>query len=289
MKFKIFVIVFVTLLIAVSYSMSAQNVRTTKDTIYVVKTYNGGEFIGQIVNDNSKELTISTLDRGEITIPKYEIKEIIKQKKNSIYRADDKYYQYVSTFGKNYFLTKNAFSLPENEIFLTFNYILPDLQYGVTDNFDVGIMTSIFAVPLVFNADYTIDANETVHIGLGSYIGFMSWAELNSLILLPNMKFTFGSIENNISFMGGYAYASVVDESISGAIFSVGAAKRLSKKWSFVFESVFGVEDGLSGYIIPSIRYYSDWGNWQFGFSGVFHNSEVFPLPVPALSRYIML
>jgi len=53
-------------------------VDTTKTTskLYIITTNTGGEFIGKIISHDAKEILIETQDRGQVFIPKFEIKEI---------------------------------------------------------------------------------------------------------------------------------------------------------------------------------------------------------------------
>lgn len=282
MKFKIFVIVFVTLLLAVSYSMSAQNVRTTKDTIYVVKTYNGGEFRGRIIEKNSKELTIETFDRGKITIPMYEIEKIDIELNNTRFSRRSNDYSKYQNLGDNYFINKNAFSLPDGESYIAFSYMGPDFQFGVTDNFDIGIFTSWIAMPLIFNADYSIELNEDVHLGLGSYIGALAWTELDGIFYMPNVNLTFGTRDNNLNFKLGYAGFNFENENFGGMVFGIGALKQLNAKWTFTVDSMVFFDENFGGFIVPGLRYYTHSGSaFQFGFGGLFYEKGLFPAPIP--------
>ena len=72
-----------TLVFCLIFSMSlgaqdfeyADTTSTKKSTIY---TLDGGQFVGKVIKNNDKEVVIETLNIGKVTIPKYQISEIIE-------------------------------------------------------------------------------------------------------------------------------------------------------------------------------------------------------------------
>jgi len=71
---KNFIIVTLLALMFLLGNNAIAQIDTTKITtnkIFIIITYDGGEFIGKIIFQDAKEVIIETIDRGQVSIPKY--------------------------------------------------------------------------------------------------------------------------------------------------------------------------------------------------------------------------
>ena len=53
--------------------------RGTLDTspqLFIITTNSGGQFIGTILKQDAREILIETKDKGQVVIPKYEVKDM---------------------------------------------------------------------------------------------------------------------------------------------------------------------------------------------------------------------
>lgn len=236
--------------------------------LQVVTTYNGHEYIGYILSDDGREILIETADLGKIYIPKFEVKSIVtvgeeKEIKYGEFRA-------ASPFTTRYAFTTNALPINKGENYALINLYGPEVHFAVTDNFNVGIMSTWIASPMVLALKYTFKTkNEKLNFSLGSLLGTSGY--LNSFrgyggIHFANM--TIGSRENNFTLGAGYAYLqdgfyhsyiepgtyysnqdwlliynndAKLNPMSGGPIFSVACIASTGAKASFFFDSMFGV------------------------------------------------
>lgn len=250
------------------------------DDEYFIKTFSGGEFKGKIIKDDSKEVTIVTEDRGKMTIPKYEIDEISKV---------SEYVSKTDKLASIYVFNKSAISIPKGESYISFNFFGPDFNYGISDNFDIGLTTSWVAQPILLTFKGTINLSDNAKLALGSSVGFLSWTDFDEMLLAPFATLTFGSSRKNISFSGGMLFGESFDLDISGSnpLFKVCGVRSMSDKWDFVFDSFVAPitdTDATVGFIIPSFRIYSRSNNaFQFGFGAIFSSETSGALPYPSI------
>ena len=111
-----------------------------------------------------------------------------------------------------YFFGPSAIPHPKGEVYwnniwLEYNTI----QYGVTDNFSVGmgglLFTSLSGYPtLLPNAKYSFKLNEKSHIAVGGLMLVINTSSKTSSASLPFVVYTYGDSEANISFGGGWAH-----------------------------------------------------------------------------------
>lgn len=261
----------------------------TDSTLYIVSTYNGGQFIGYITKHDSRELTLHTSDRGEVTIPKYEIESIKKLTSKDFNRAGS--YVPDQIFATRYFLTTNALPIEKGESYALYNLWGPEFQFGVADNFSVGVMTSWIAFPIVFTAKYSIELNEKNSIGIGFLGAHSLWytGQINFGAALPFGSYTYGTRKTNISLSAGYAYVYAEGESGNAPILSVAGMAYLNKNVTFVFDSFIfpSVAGSNLSLFIPGLRFQKkDKTAFQFGFMVASSQGIFAPIPIPFVSWF---
>jgi hypothetical protein len=264
---------------------------------FVISSFNGGVFVGTIIKNDDKEVTIETRDLGKITIPKFQIKEI-KQLDGSNFTASGDY-QPNQVFATRYFGTTNALSIKKGESYVKYTLIGPDIQFGVADNVTVGIITSWIAVPLIVTIKSVHELTEESSFGYGVLIGNMGWPSLINdlgfnLGVLPFATYTKGNRRRNINFALGYGQVWAVNNSGGAVIGSIGGIVQIGKKASFVFDSiVFGSTLADFGFLLtPGLRFQKkDDAAFQFGFSFVASRTginplQIIPVPIPRFAWF---
>jgi hypothetical protein len=264
-----------------------------KPKIFLITTMGGGKFIGTLLSDNSSEIVVKTKDRGEVSIPKYEIKTM-KELEESQLNKDG---EYVSDpiFATRYFITTNSFPLKKGDNYICWNLFGPEYHFGVGEKFGVGVMTSWLGIPIIGTAKYSINLAENVNLGIGTLVGTASWLSPKLFGALPFGTLTFGTRKSNINFSGGYGVISAGNGTEGTALFSVAGTAGNGGKASFVFDSfILPLQSGdLLALVIPGVRIQSnDDRAFQIGFAGVFYkqvlsiNWDSVPLPIPMVTWF---
>jgi hypothetical protein len=244
----------------------------------LITTYDGGEFIGYILFQDSREVLIKTKDRGEISVPKYQIKEMREVKEGEISPKGE--YIPPEAFSTRYFITTNGLPIENRESYILWNLWGPDFEFGVSKDFGVGVMTSWWGVPAIGSAKYSFKLGKDVNMALGTLLGWGTWAAPEVVILLPYAALTFGNRRNNLTFSGGYGLVSTANGRV---LVSVAGMTKVSRSTSIVLDSfIIPAMSGREGgaLIIPGIRVQTQKNRtFQFGFGGLVVEGEFFPAP----------
>ncbi len=271
----------------------------------LIITQNGGEFIGKIIKQDAKEVLIYTKKLGEVSIPKYQIKEIKEIENDDINVKGD--YKGNQVFATRYLGTTNALSVGKGENYVKYSLIGPDVNFGVTDNLTIGVMTSWIALPIVVTAKYSHQINENTHVAGGLMVGNLGWASLVedvgfNLALVPFGAITKGTRRNNINFALGYGKVWIDGIGAGAVVGSVGGMSKIGRTTSFVFDSMIlglasvsgtSIQGGLTttpgfGLILtPGLRFQSkEDAAFQFGFSLGASDGGVSPIPLPRFAWF---
>lgn len=241
---------------------------TTLQQLYVVTKNDGTEYIGKILSDDGREVLLETEALGKIYIPKSDIRSIIKieDRKEIVYGE----YQSTGPFTTRYAFTTNALPIVKGENYALINLYGPEVHFALTDHFNVGVMSTWIASPMILALKYSVKTkNESVNLSLGTLIGTSGY--LNTFRGFGGLHFaniTFGNRKKNITLSGGYAYlqtgmnntpyyapgiyysgssydygtpAMLREEPIiHGPVFSVAGIAAVGAKASFVFDSMIG-------------------------------------------------
>jgi len=277
-----------------------------KSKIYVITTMNGGQFVGTIVSDDSKEVVIKTKDRGEVSIPKYEVKSMKELVEGELNSDGD----FIGTplFATRYFITTNAFPMEKGDNYYSLNLFGPEFHFGVGEKFGIGVMTSWVGIPIIGTAKYSINLGKKANLGIGALVGTGSWAAPEFFAALPFGVLTFGDERKNINFSAGYGVAAFSGNGSEGtALLSVAGALRMGDKASFVFDtfilpnikqqqytynqstgqSYYTTTNTVAALIIPGFRFQThDDKAFQIGFAGIFYDGTVVPAPIPMVTWF---
>jgi hypothetical protein len=248
------------ILCAPQIAKSQEPVVNQADTtiIHVVIKNDGTQFVGKIISRDSRELLIVTQNLGEIVIPMHEIREIREAKVSEVSTKGE--YIPAEVFSTRYFITTNGLPIVKGESYIQWNIYGPDFQFGVSDNFGAGVMTTWFGTPIIGTAKYSIDLPGKASAGVGLLAGTGSWAAPDFGLLLPFGVFTLGDRVNNINVSFGYGgvfykesdYDPIRNRDIESRVsdgrflFSIAAMVKAGRKLSLVFDS----------FIVPRGGYY---------------------------------
>jgi hypothetical protein len=305
-------IVFFVVCLFIGNSLLAQADRDTSETtakkIFVVTTNSGGEFIGVIISQNEKEVLIETKDRGRVSIPKYEVRELKELKDGELNSKGN--YVGEQVFATRYFFTTNALPLEKGESYVLWNWFGPEIHFGAAKNLTLGCMTTWVGIPIVASLKYSIPLNENINIGAGAMLGTGSWAAPEFGFTLPYGALTIGNRKTNLNLSAGYG-AAFYDGNQSGtALYSLAFMTKFSKKISFVFDSMFftynheedngyydnvtntyiekiTIEKRFAGGFSPGIRIQIKHDSaFQFGFLGAFDQNQFAQVPFPMIGWF---
>ena len=298
------ILIFAFVILSSCGVLFSQNEETTKldSSFYRIIKIDKGVFIGQILEQNARELLLLTKENRKIFIPQHLIKEIIKIEDsefslNDVYIGED-------DFSTRYFLTTNGLPLKKGSNYVQWNLFGPDFQFSLGNNFGVGIMTTWIGVPLIGTVKKSWELGENTQLAVGGLIGTMTWVLPGYGGALPYGAISFGDRRRNISLSAGYG-AVWYDNTLDGrGLTSVAGMIKVSKNLSIVFDSFILLPtrgDNLSligssgykakrstfGFIIPGVRWHKEEGKaFQFGFVAIVSENFNVPVPIPMIQWY---
>jgi hypothetical protein len=272
------------LLAGLTHQIQAQTETETTKTYLIIKN-DGSRYIGQIISQDSREVILLTKELGEIAIPKHEIKEMRELTNEEI--TDDGRLRSSNTFATRYYISTNANPISKGENYIIWNLYGPDIQFGISDDFGIGLMTTWFGSPIVGSAKYSFYRKNGVGIAVGTLLGTGSWAEPQYGLAVPFGSITFGQIDKNISLSLGQGLVFGPDVSESTTLISFAGMNRVSDRVSLVIDSFIFTGEYPAALIIPAIRLHSGRDKaFQIGFAGVATEGELLPVPLPFLQWY---
>jgi hypothetical protein len=213
----------------------------------IIKNDNS-QYTGEILYQDIREVIIRTEKLGDIAIPKHEIREI-----RELGEGDFRDGIFIGTdlFTTRYFLTTNGLHVRKGESYVQWSLFGPDFQFGLADNFGVGVMTSWLAIPIIGTAKYSRQLGKNTSFAAGTLLGTGSWAQPDFGIALPFVALTIGGRSHNVNFSTGYGlvfystetYNPFTDRSTTEKfregrlLFSLAGITRISPAISLVFDS----------------------------------------------------
>jgi hypothetical protein len=242
------VICFSTLLFnsSILHAQESELIQAMTSRLYVIEKQNGAKFVGEIITQDAREILLLTKERGSIYIPQHEIRSI-----KEIVPENEKNFISDDLFSTRYFITTNGLPIKKGENYIQWNIYGPDFQFGIADNFGVGIMTSWAAIPIIGNAKYSINLGKNKSMALGLLAGTGSWALPEFGLLLPFASFTIGDRRNNLTFSTGYGAIFYEESEYNPTnynsreytdnelrfLVSIAGIAKITDKFSLVFDS----------------------------------------------------
>lgn len=249
------------------------------DTIvYVFTLANKNEVIGTIIKEEPRETTIKSQDGRILIVPSYEI--LSKKPYSEATKINGKIV-FKNPHPSRYFFGTSALPMEKGEFYVnSVVFTTAQLQYGISENFSVGFITSFILSPVAATAKYSIKLNKNNHFALGGMGGTFSWLAPDEYWGLAFATYTIGNSESNISASGGFLKSTLTSN--ASPLINFGAHKRLSKNISFMGELYYipELEFTIAG---PFIRmYFNKTSCWDLGI--LFFNVENINFAVPTFS-----
>ena len=194
------------------FSIIAQDIDSTdsKKLVLITKN-NGGEFIGEIISDDGREILLMTTTIGKIYINKSDISGITLVDEKSTNKVGGEF-RAEGPFTTRYFFTNNSLPLKKNEHYAMIQLYGPEVHFSVSDKLSLGIMASWIASPIALASKLCLYSKNNIHISLGNILGNSGYIEQGKIFGgLHWLTITKGDRMKNFSFSAGYGY--VVDNS----------------------------------------------------------------------------
>ncbi|MDB9990108.1 hypothetical protein OAD79_01540 [Flavobacteriales bacterium] len=197
-------------LIVFQISITAQSGDSTNSKKLVLITKNnGGEFIGEIISDDGREILLMTTTIGKIYINKSDISGITSVDEKSTTKIGGEF-RAEGPFTTRYFFTNNSLPLKKNEHYAMIQLYGPEVHFSVSDKLSLGVMASWIASPIALASKLCLYSKNNIHISLGNILGNSGYIEQGKVFGgLHWLTITKGDRMKNISFSAGYGY--VVD------------------------------------------------------------------------------
>lgn len=197
-------------LIVFQISITAQSGDSTdsKKLVLITKN-NGGEFIGEIISDDGREILLMTTNIGKIYINKSDISGITLVDEKSTSKIGGEF-RAEGPFTTRYFFTNNSLPLKKNEHYAMIQLYGPEVHFSVSDKLSLGIMASWIASPIALASKLCLYSKNNIHVSLGTILGNSGYIEQGKVFGgLHWLTITKGDRMKNFSFSAGYGY--VVD------------------------------------------------------------------------------
>ena len=231
MIYRIIFLLGISLLIMKS-PISAQSSDTISvKKIVLIKKIDGGEYIGEIVLDDGREILLITKNIGKIYINKSDISSIskvdenVKSNKNGEFRTS-------GPFTTRYYFTNNALPIKKNENYALVHVYGPEVHFSVGNKTSLGIMASWIASPIGLVLKQQIYSKNKFHVSIGSILGSSGYINQGQTYGgLHWGTITIGDRTSNISFSAGLAH---INWPSSNTDF-MSNSREIGKRYSYSF------------------------------------------------------
>ncbi len=150
----------------------------------------------------------------------------------------------TSDHNTRYFFAPSAYNLKKGELYYnTVYFLLHDIQYGLSDNFSIGMGTSVIGIPIYLTPKVSFPVGEKSAFALGDMFIFGTYGT-NAVGNLVYGSFSTGGIQGNTSI--GVGYLALNDSEITAKTSSVvlnlsGMARASSHIYLLTENYLFGV------------------------------------------------
>jgi hypothetical protein len=208
-----------------------------EDENYIIRTRQGNEFIGKIIEDHQDYIILKTETYGDLRIA---TADIVSRKLAKPEQFKDGVYWDENPQSTRYFWTPNGYGLKEGERYYQNIWVLYNqVSYGVTNNFSIsagliplfffgGAPTPLWVVPKVsipIKEDY-------INFGAGAFMGAVTGV---GFFGIGFTTLTIGNRDTNASFSLGWGYTG--DEFANRPIVNFSFMKRTGAKGYLISEN----------------------------------------------------
>lgn len=214
------------------------------DSALVVLSVNSGEeFVGTIISEDAREVSIRLQSGKLLIIPTYTVKSIRKLSSSTLIKGKP---VFANPHPSRYFYTPSAIPMDKGEVYIQTLYAVAyQVQFGVTENFSLGATTTIVGTPLALTAKYSVKIDEKNTIAFGGMAGIVGWGTQTNLGIGFG-AYTHGTKESNLTIAGGYAWINEKNNGGGGSpVMSLSGNQRLSKNLSLMGELWYLPEVGV--------------------------------------------
>ena len=237
--------------------------------LVVLLTNSDEEFVGTIVSEDAREVSMRLQNGKMLFIPAYAVKSVRKLSSSTFFIKGKPVFP--NPHPSRYFYTPSAIPMDKGEVYIQSVYGLAyQVQFGVTENFSIGATTTLLATPLALTAKYSIKIDEKNTLAFGGLAGIVGWGTQTNLGIGFG-AFTHGTKESNLTIAGGYAWINQKNnEGGNSPVMSLSGNQRLSKNLSLMGELWYLPEVGVF-FGGPCFRLYKskkssyDFGIWRLG------------------------
>ena len=245
------------------FSQTSEEIVNENENLVLIVKNDGGEFIGEIISDDGREILVVTKAIGKIFINKSDISSItkvdegLKNKENKEFRAS-------GPFTTRYYFTTNALPIKKNDNYGLIHLYGPEIHLSVGNKTSIGIMATWIASPIALVLKQQIYSNNNFHVSIGSIIGssgFINQGQTYGGLHWGTM--TIGNRLSNVSFSAGLAHINWTENNTDDYYSSLfmSSAREIGDKNSYSFN------DGNHPYYIPPVN------NGQSDFIDAFRNT----------------
>jgi len=166
----------------------------------------GGEFIGEIISDDGREILVVTKAIGKIFINKSDISSITKVDEG-LENKENKEFRASGPFTTRYYFTTNALPIKKNDNYGLIHLYGPEIHLSVGNKTSIGLMATWIASPIALVLKQQIYSNNNFHVSIGSIIGSSGYINQGQTYGgLHWGTMTFGNRLSNVSFSAGLAH-----------------------------------------------------------------------------------
>ena len=142
-----------------------------------------------------------------------------------------------------YFFAPSAYNLKKGELYGATNYFLAyDFQYGITDNFSLGMGSTIAFIPFYITPKLSFKVGEKSRVSVGDMLVLGTWGAQFTANLAYGV-YTYGNSNSNVSL--GLAYLSTggadIESKLSQPVINISAMAKLSDYMYIVSENYFSM------------------------------------------------
>lgn len=160
------------------FSIVAQDLDSKDSKKLVLITKNdGGEFIGEIISDDGREILLMTTTIGKIYINKSDISAItlVDEKSTNITGGE---FRAEGPFTTRYFFTNNSLPIKRKEHYAMIQLYGPEVHFSVSEKLSLGIMASWIASPIALASKlYLGSFGNSTHFSAGTIIASSGYIE----------------------------------------------------------------------------------------------------------------
>jgi len=144
-----------------------------------------------------------------------------------------------------YIFAPSSYNLEKGELYYnTLYFLLHEIQYGMSDQFSLGMGTSILGFPFYVTPKLTLPVNERSAFALGDMLIIGTWGARFTGNLLY-LTYTRGDIHNNFTIGGGYlAFGGQdINTPVRAPVFNFSSLLRISGHIYFITENYASFSD----------------------------------------------